>query len=212
MILLGAGDFAREVLWFASEVPAEQRDWDVHGLLDDQPEVARERLLHYGVHVPVLGRIADYQPQAGDCFLPAIGSVQGKLKVCEMMRERGAAFTNLIHPLASVGSGTRLGKGIVLCRHSLITVNCCVGDYVTMLPYAVAGHDVVIEDGCTVATHCAVNGHAHLERGVFLGSHAVVLPSARVGAMATVGAGSVVLKRVPAGATVFGVPAKRIDY
>jgi serine O-acetyltransferase len=37
------------------------------------------------------------------------------------------------------------------------------------------------------------------------------LSKVKIGAGATVGAGSVVISDVPAGATVFGVPAKRIN-
>jgi acetyltransferase-like isoleucine patch superfamily enzyme len=45
---------------------------------------------------------------------------------------------------------------------------------------------------------------------VFLGSHATILPDARVGAWAYVGAGSVVLRRVAPGAKVFGNPASQV--
>lgn len=210
LILLGAGDFAREVLWIAGQIPYDQRDWDIHGLLDDNPDAAKAQLERYGVSYPVVGTIADHRPEEDQCFIPAIGSAKGKLAVCEVIRRRGGAFTDVIHPTAIVAPNVSMGQGILLFPHALVSVNVRLGSFVTFLVSAVAGHDAVIDDGVTVCAHCDVNGHAHIERGVFLGSQAVVLPGARVCEFATVGAGSVVLRKVPAGQTVFGVPAKGI--
>jgi len=42
---------------------------------------------------------------------------------------------------------------------------------------------------------------------VFLGSHACIIPSIKVGSWAYVGAGSVVVRDVPPGVKVFGNPA-----
>ena len=59
--------------------------------------------------------------------------------------------------------------------------------------------------------HCDITGGAKLKEGAFLGSHAVIIPKVTVGEYAVVGAGSVVIRTVGAGVTVFGVPAKRIS-
>lgn len=211
LILVGAGDFAREVLWGASEVPFERRDWEVYGLLDDNPDEAAERLQRYGFDFPVLGRISDYQPADGDCFIPAIGSAKGKLATCDLIRQRGGQFINIIDPTAAIGPGAQLGHGLVVGRHVIVSVNSQVGDFTTLLSYTILGHDAVVGEGSTICAHCDINGHALVERGVFVGSHAVVLPHARVGEFATVGAGSVVLKRVKPGETVFGVPARALS-
>lgn len=210
LILLGGGDFAREVLWFAGEVPLEQRDWEPFGLLDDDPDRASERLKGYGVNLPVLGTIADYQPKEGDCFVPAIGSPRGKLAMAEAIRQRGGQFINVVHPSASIAPNAELGSGIVVLPHVFISVNVRLGDFVTVLPFTMAGHDADVGDGSMVCTHCALNGHAKLGRGVFMGSHAVLLPHARVEDFGTVGAGSVVLRKARSGETVFGVPARPI--
>jgi acetyltransferase-like isoleucine patch superfamily enzyme len=53
-----------------------------------------------------------------------------------------------------------------------------------------------------------ITGGVVLGKSVTVGSHASVLPGVKVGDGATVGAGSVVMRDVPAGVTVFGVPAR----
>jgi maltose O-acetyltransferase len=44
---------------------------------------------------------------------------------------------------------------------------------------------------------------------VFFGSSVAIIPGVRIGDGAYLGAGSVVLRDVPAGAKVFGVPARQ---
>jgi len=63
-----------------------------------------------------------------------------------------------------------------------------------------------------LSSHSDVTGYAQLGTGVFLGSHAAVLPRVRIGNYATVGAGSVVIHHVKTETTVMGVPAKRITF
>jgi acetyltransferase-like isoleucine patch superfamily enzyme len=67
-----------------------------------------------------------------------------------------------------------------------------------------------VGDACTISNHAFVGGNARLEPFCTIHPHAVVLPNVVVGEGAVVGAGSVVIKNVPPGATVFGVPAKII--
>ena len=52
----------------------------------------------------------------------------------------------------------------------------------------------------------------HIGNGVWIGSHATILPGVTVGDNAVIAAGAVVNKDVPKGAVVGGVPAKVIKY
>lgn len=52
----------------------------------------------------------------------------------------------------------------------------------------------------------------HIEKGVWIGAHAMVLGGVRVGRQAVVAAGAVVVKDVPENAIVAGVPAKIVGY
>lgn len=208
LIILGGGDFARELLWMASDIPEEERDWSLFGVLDDSPEAAAQRLQSSGVGLPVLGSIREYQPAMDDAFLCAIGSPKAKLEVCELIRERGGEFITFVAKSVARAASAQIGAGSILCHFARVSVDVTVGEFVTINVFSSIGHDAVLEDGCTISGHCDVTGHAHLERGVFLGSHASVLPSVRVGEFATVGAGSVAARRVQANQTVVGVPAK----
>ena len=102
-----------------------------------------------------------------------------------------------IHPGARIGSGIFLdhGTGIVIGETAVI------GDEVSML------------HGVTLGGTGAERGDRHpkIGKGVLLGAGAKVLGNIVIGDYAKVASGSVVLKPVPAGCTVAGVPARLVN-
>ena len=102
-----------------------------------------------------------------------------------------------IHPAARLGSGLFLdhGTGIVIGETAV------VGDEVSML-HAVTLGGTGAERG---------DRHPKIGKGVLLGAGAKVLGNITIGDYAKVASGSVVLKPVPAGCTVAGVPARLVN-
>ena len=80
----------------------------------------------------------------------------------------------------------------------------------------VIGETATVGDGCLLYKGVVLGGtslehtvrHAQLAEDVVIGTNAVILGAIHVGARARIGAGSVVVKDVPAEATVVGVPAR----
>jgi serine O-acetyltransferase len=80
----------------------------------------------------------------------------------------------------------------------------------------VIGETSVVEDNVSILQNVTLGGtgketgerHPKVRRGVLIGAGAIILGNIEIGASARIGAGSVVLKPVPPGATVAGVPAR----
>ena len=102
-----------------------------------------------------------------------------------------------IHPAA------RLGRGIMI-------------DHATGV---VIGETAVVEDDVSLLHGVTLGGtgkdtgdrHPKVRRGVLLSMGAKILGNIEIGEYSRVGAGSVVLKSVPAGCTAVGVPAKLVN-
>jgi sugar O-acyltransferase (sialic acid O-acetyltransferase NeuD family) len=206
LLIIGAGGFGREVLGWALAVPPEARDWEIGGFLDENAHALDAHPCGYSI----VGDPATYVPARDDVLLPAIANPETKLRLCRGIRARGGRFATLIHPSVIVGPGCRIGAGCVLCPRAVLTTNVTVGDFVAINISSACGHDSVLGDGVTVSSFADITGAVRLGEGVFVGSHASVLPRVEAGDFAVIGAGSAVIRKVPARATVMGVPAKQV--
>lgn len=111
-------------------------------------------------------------------------------------------FTGIeIHPAATIGRGFFIdhGMGVVIGETSEI------GDHVTIYHGATLGG---IAPSVDSHTQVAQKRHPTLKDGAIIGSGAQVLGPVVIGENARIGANAVVVKDVPAGATVVGVPGR----
>lgn len=203
LLIVGAGGWGRVVRQWAIEIQRQDNRWESIKFLDDKPDV----LDKFGLRHELAGRIGDHQPANDEELACGIGDPLIKLEICEQLKQRGAVFTNIVHPTALVTENGVVGVGITVSPFAALINNAFVGDFVTVNAFSIIGHDAMIEKGCTLSAHCDIMANVHLEEGVFLGSGSRILPNLKVGRYAKIGAGAVVIRNVPPGASVFGNPA-----
>lgn len=204
--IVGAGGFGREVFSMTQSARGAGVEWRVAGFLND----IKDALDGFDGFPPIADG-TDYVPQPDDVFICAIGDVKGRRAVCEKLGGRGAQFINVISESALISGAAQLGKGLIVEAFTGIAANARIGDFTTILGHTTIGHDVTIGRCAQISPYCDLHGWAEIGEGCLIGSHAVILSRIKIGEGATIGAGSVVISDVPPGATVFGVPAKRIQ-
>jgi serine O-acetyltransferase len=97
---------------------------------------------------------------------------------------------------AIIGRGAEFGPGFVILHSIGVVINSQVR----------GGRNVVIEHGVTIG---AEKGQAPvLGDDIFIGAGAKVIGPVRIGSRVKIGANAVVVKDVPDGATVVGIPAR----
>lgn len=211
--IIGAGGFGREVFC-----------WREQDLLSRRPSFVRKGLLMMADDTPTKFSHAPYRMaysnypkvvsltslnEEDHCYL-CVGDPKTKKAMMERELLKGLRFPMLRLPRAMLSGRAEVGDGSILCPFSLVGPEVRLGRFVALNIHASIGHDARLGDYCVLSSHVDISGGAILEDGVFVGSGASVLPGVRVGSWATVGAGACVTKDVEPGATVVGVPARRI--
>ena len=115
-----------------------------------------------------------------------------------------------------IGNNVSVGTGSVVEHHVKIGNNVRIHSQAFVPEYS------VLEDGCWIGPNVVVTNALHpqcpkakeclkgatIRREAKIGANATLLPDIEIGENALVGAGSVVVKDVPAGTVVAGNPAK----
>jgi UDP-perosamine 4-acetyltransferase len=141
----------------------------------------------------------------------AIGSNKVRDKLGAKLEALGFELVSIIHPRAWFSPSARMGRGAVVMAGSVVNACAVIGDLAIINTGATVDHDCVIGRCVHVAPQCALAGCVSVGERAMLGVGAKVIPGIRIGADATVGAGSVVVRDVNDAALVMGVPARVRD-
>ncbi|HSY07443.1 MAG TPA: bifunctional UDP-N-acetylglucosamine diphosphorylase/glucosamine-1-phosphate N-acetyltransferase GlmU [Steroidobacteraceae bacterium] len=114
-----------------------------------------------------------------------------------------------IGPFARLRPGAALGRGVHIGNFVEVK-NATIGDgskanHLTYLGDALIGKDVNVGAGTITCNYDGVNkSQTHIEDGVFIGSGSMLVAPVRIGARATIGAGSTITEDAPADKLTLG--------
>ena len=206
LVILGTGGAAHDILDIVNAINRNAQTWQVVGFLDDARTPGSR---HLGF--PILGPLWTATRHNHVSFVNAIGSDQTCQRRPGIISECGVGlgrFATLVHPMASVSSRARIGRGVCVNFGVSVGGGASIGNHVTLCQGAIVGHDTNVDDYAALAPGAVVSGFVYVGKASYVGAAASIRQWVRIGEGAVVGMGAVVVKDVPPGATVVGNPAE----
>lgn len=196
-----------------------------------QAKIARPIIEHYGARVvavfddtPGLAspfpdvpiyrgeQLSDWLAEQRDKdlgFSVTIGNPHGRARLAIHERLKGLGLTpvSFAHPSAFIDDSAIVGEGAQISAGAIVLTEARLGRCCIINTKGSVDHEDILEDGAELAPGATLCGLVHLKIASWVCAGATVLPRLTIGADAIVGAGAVVTRNIPDGATAVGVPA-----
>lgn len=190
LVIIGTGNIGQIVEWYATLSTDYMKEWNIKCHIDD---------------------VDGYAIEPDDVFICAEVKPADRILKSSIIRAKGGVFVNIIHPSANIASSAKLGVGIVVGAFTTISINTTICDYALIQDHCNIGHDGVVEEGTHLYIGVKLCGRNRIGQNSSIFTASIIYPDVKVGTGCTVGAGSVVSRKVKDGDTVLGNPAKKLE-
>lgn len=204
VILVGGGEHARVV---AEAVRSRPDLFELIGFTDPAP--CEETVSRLGL--PRLGDDASLAKHPKALVLVSVGPTPGSIareRIVTALVGKVAGFASVVHAGAWVSPTAVVDEGAVVLAGATVNSGARIGPHVVVNSGATVEHDVDLGAFAHIAPGATLGGGASVGASAHVGLGACVRDHVRVGSRALVAMGAVVVRDVPDGALVKGVPAR----
>jgi sugar O-acyltransferase (sialic acid O-acetyltransferase NeuD family) len=194
LIIIGAGDFAREVMYCALEDRGRDFNrWKTVGFVDEYSD--RMGTTHENIEIMSFTRAAELNDDT-TYFILGVGepTVRRKLYDDLVKHVPKAQFATVIHQSAVIMPKAIIEKGVFIGPNTTIAIGCHIKSHVLINQNVSIGHDCVIGDFSVVSPGCVISGRTIIGETTLLGSGAITYPNVKIGDRCAVSANAVVAR------------------
>ena len=206
LILVGGGGFALEIYSYIVDELNKEKSVNIHikGVLDSSSAC---ELCQKHSDVEYLGDIDAYKAEDNDVFLIAVGDATGRRSIAARLKEMRLPLHSYIHSSAHVSSNAKLGQGVFIGPHCIVSAHAKISDNVALNVYCGVGHGAVIGPHSVMSPYSVINGDCALGEAVFLGSRVTLNPKIKIGAFTVIDAGCILRENIGG----FSLVSQRVD-
>lgn len=207
-VIIGAGKYGEVYLAYLREAGV-----DVIGFLDDDEAVQSDLI----GGLPVLGKtdiMPDLKVKFGvEAIFCPIGSNKIRVRFLQRAKDLGYLTPNYIHPSVRISPDVKIGEGVYILLGTSIMPFTEIEDYVMISMGVNLAHHNILRKGTFLSTGCNFGASIVAGENTYCGIGSTIMTGLHsLGKDCLIGAGAVVIKDVPDGAVMAGVPAKVIKY
>jgi UDP-N-acetylbacillosamine N-acetyltransferase len=203
ILIVGAGGHARVV----ASVLHRAGKWEICGVLDKNLDTMGEVIFC----TKVIGSFDDlhaWRQRGVNHAFTAIGDNALRRGMFERLLAEGFDVPTIIHPLASIEFGVKIGAGTIVCAGCIVCVQAEIGENCILNTGAIIDHETVVGSHAHIAPGARLAGRVRVGEGAMLGIGCSVKDKIKIGAFAVIGAGSVVVEDIPDLVVAYGCPAR----
>lgn len=208
LVIIGAGDFGREVTSLVERINEESQEWDLIGFVDDNPQIQNSLIEGY----PVLGNTSWLKDYPKELYaVCSLGESQTRKKVIQKIRScNRIRFATLIDPAAILMRGVTVEEGSIICAGTVLAINTIVGNHSIINLNCTIGHDTMTGDFFTAHPGTNISGKVIIDESGYFGTGCKVIQGVHITGDCVFGAGAVILRNIEIPGTYVGVPARKV--
>src|SRR5690554_1183784 len=202
-IIVGAGTYGQVYAEYLKE------KYEILGFIDDDTNLHNTEING----IKVLGNfnylIVNLHKET-NVFIP-IGNNKVRVDLLNKVIASGFKTPNFIHKNTWIHSSVKIGKCVYILPGTQIMPLTEIKDFVLISMGVNIAHHTTIEQGCFLSQGSNIGASIKFKENVFCGIGSTVMTGVNtVGKGSLIGAGAVIIKDVPDGATVVGNPGRII--
>jgi len=195
LIIFGAGDFGREIMYAAKENKAETFE-TVAFVVDENIGNQIGGKLE-GIEIMSL-KNAVKRLNEDTYFIIGIGNASVRKKVFEetTVVAPAAKFATIVHNSAVIMPNVVIEEGVFVGTHTTVAVGSHLKRHAAINQNVSIGHDTVVGEYSVISPGCVLSGRTKIGNTSFLGSNVVTYPKVSIGSFCSVSALTSVVRNV----------------